>query len=146
MNNRFPILILISLLLIIFSGCSDQALQEENMVNDTNSVILPPTPSLIVTSPTQTPVPIRTSPSSKYSVGDVVCDNKSNVYDGERDYAIIIAYDSRTDTYRINKVYYKWLEGREVNETTLDRLKVEEMYPVIVPKSRAPFFVEDLLI
>jgi hypothetical protein len=53
MNIRFPILILISLLLILLSGCSDQALQEENMVNDTGSVTLTPTPSLIVTSPTQ---------------------------------------------------------------------------------------------
>jgi hypothetical protein len=145
MYNRFPILILISLLLISFSGCSDQAPQEENMVNDTGPVTPTPTPSLIVTSPTPIPVPIRTSPSSKYSVSDVVCDNKSNQYDGERDFAIIIAYDSRTDTYRIKKVHYKWPLGfvREVNETTLDRLKVEEMYPVIVPESRSSFIVED---
>jgi hypothetical protein len=138
MNIRFPILILISLLLILLSGCSDQALQEENMVNDTGSVTLTPTPSLIVTSPTPTPVPIRTFPSSKYSVGDVVCE-KPKGYDVDMDCAIIIAYDSRTDKYTINKVHYKWLEGyvRELNETTFDRLKVEEMYPVKWPPLEA---------
>lgn len=133
MNNRFPILILISLLLILLSGCSDPAHQEENMVNDTGSVTPTPTPSLIVTSPTPTPVSMVTSPSSKYSVGDVICEKPR--YDADMDCAIIIAYDARTDKYTINKVHCKWLEGdvREVNETTDDRLKVEEMYPVKWP-------------
>ena len=144
MNNRFPILILISLLFISFSGCSDQALQEENMVNDTGSVILTPTPSLIVTSPTLTPVPIATPPSPKYSVGDVICE-KTTGYDVDMECAIIIAYDSGTDTYRISQVHHKGHGGhvREINETTLDRLDVEEMYPVIAPKSVLSYPVED---